>query len=114
ATACSVATGSRSFARHFPIDMKWNAGDTVVERGVFGDRILFARPLRVISHDDDVLALSLPIGTRYFGVLFDNRETAYTDMLQGKTRSGPKTWERNHLLILVRPGDAYSVMGFWN
>jgi hypothetical protein len=94
--------------------VRFARGQTIVERGIFGGTILFARPLTVVAHTDALLAAYLPVGTRYHGALFENRETAYTDFFSGKVPIGEKVWNTNNVLILVRPDDPYAILGFWH
>ncbi len=94
--------------------MRFTPGQTIVERGNFGGTILFARPVTVVTHTDELLATYLPVGTRYHGLLFENRENAYADFFAGNVPLGEKVWNTNNVLILVRPDDAYSILGFWH
>ena len=93
---------------------RFQPGDVVVERGVFFDRIVIARPLTVVEHTGPVLATTLAIGTHYFGALPTSRETIYEELARGDLMWGERTWVDNNVLVLARPDDPYSVMGFWN
>jgi hypothetical protein len=72
------------------------------------------RPQRVVSDEDDVLVSYWPIGTSYYGINFQSRETAVEDFRAGNITWGMKTWVMHEVLELVRPGDPYSILGFWN
>jgi len=94
--------------------MRFEPGRTIVERGIFEGKVGVARPLTVVAHDGDVLASALAVGTRYHGPLFRDRKNAYIDFFRGEVEFGEKVWDTHNVLILVRPDDPYSVMGFWN
>lgn len=94
--------------------MRWKPGDTIVERGVFFGSVFIARPMRVVAHDDGVLATSLMIGTEYFGLNASSRETVVDEFARGEVTFGMKTWDTHNVLVLVREGDPYSAQAFWN
>ncbi len=80
---------------------------------MFGVPVL-GRPLRVVSDDDGLLATYLAIGTGMFGAIFDDRATAMDEIATGSVRWGERTWVKHNVLSLVRAGDPYAAMGFWN
>ncbi len=86
----------------------------IVERGVFFGSVFFARPLTVVSHTDGVLASYLAIGTEFYGAMASSRETIIDEFGRGELVWGKKAWVEHNALVLVRPDDPYSVMGFWN
>lgn len=92
----------------------WAPGDVIVERGIFFEAVVYARPQTVVEHNDEVIASTVRIGTKYYGAQFQKRETAYEELAGGGLRWGTSTWNQNNVLVLVRPTDPYSVMGFWN
>jgi hypothetical protein len=94
--------------------VRWSPGDVVVQRSVFNGVIVFARPQRVVTHTDELLASTIAIGTEYYGILPTSRESAFDELASGELRWGLKAWDTHNVLELVRPGDAYSVLGFWN
>ncbi len=79
---------------------------------MFGTPIL-GRPLTVVSDVDGVLATYLAIGTRLFGAIFADRETAMDEIASGSVRWGERTWVDHNVLLVVREGDPYAVMAFW-
>lgn len=54
------------------------------------------------------------VGTKYFGAVPMSRETLLDELGRGELRWGERTWEQHDVLILVRPGEPYSVQGFWD
>ena len=93
---------------------RFTPGDEIVERGIFFGSVFWARPQRVVSHADGVLATFNPIGTEFFGVIAKSRETSYEELARGEVTFGRRTWVDHDVLTLVREGDTYSIMGFWN
>lgn len=93
---------------------RFESGDAIVERGIFGGGVVFARPSVVVAHTDEVLASYVPIGTRYHGIQPSSRETVMDEFRRGELRWGENTWHSHDVLILVRPDDPYSICGFWN
>jgi hypothetical protein len=94
--------------------VRFAPGDVVVERGIFFGSVVWAKPARVVSHDDGVLATFNPIGIEFFGVIAKSRETAYEELGRGEVTFGRRTWVDHSVLTLVREGDPYQIMGFWN
>jgi uncharacterized protein len=72
------------------------------------------RPMTVASDEGGVLATYLAIGTRCYMPLFADRATAVDEMSRGDVTWGEKTWVEHNAIVLVRPGDPYSVYGMWN
>jgi hypothetical protein len=95
-------------------ERRFSAGEVIVERTVWNGLVLTARPLTAISDEDGLLVASVSIGTRWFGPIFANREAALDEVRDGTMGWGERVWEQHNLLLLVRPGDPYSVYGFWN
>jgi hypothetical protein len=61
-----------------------------------------------------LLATYLPVGTRYYGIQPKSRESVFDEFSRGELTWGENEWHTHNVLTLVRPGDPYSVMGFWN
>ncbi len=76
--------------------------------------MVFARPHRVVAHDNGVLAIYLPVGTRYYGIQPKSRDSVYDEFSRGELTWGENEWHTHNVLTLVRPGDPYSILGFWN
>jgi hypothetical protein len=70
--------------------------------------------LTVVRHDGEVLATQLQIGTKHFGAMAQSRETIMDEFAQGDLKWGERTWTQHNLLLLVRPGDPYSIQAFYN
>jgi hypothetical protein len=78
------------------------------------DTPVIGRPQTVVSDSDGVLVSYWPIGTKWFGPDFADRETAMDEVVAGSVRWKIKTWQLHNVLEIVRPDDPYSVLGFWN
>jgi hypothetical protein len=89
-------------------------GETIVERHVMFNAVVVARPQIVVADDGDVLASFLPIGTKHYGPIFADRAKAVDEFTSGTMKWGIREWVDHDVLILVRPGDAYSAQAFWN
>lgn len=70
--------------------------------------------MTVSSNSGGVLASYLAIGTRWFTPLFADKATAVDEISKGGVKWGEKTWVDHNAVVLVRPGDPYSVYGMWN
>jgi hypothetical protein len=92
----------------------WEPGGSIVVRDIAFGAVVHARPMVAVSASNGVFASYLPIGTEYFGILFEDRESAVDDLARGDLRWGKRTWVQHNALVLVRQGDPYSVYGFWN
>lgn len=86
---------------------RWAPGDHVLYRHVWDGVIGSARPTRVI-HDDDVVGLYLPRGARVMWPGPELRKEAIRKYVAGEWRIDEFEWIDNDVLILLRPGDAYS------
>ena len=93
---------------------RFETGEVIVQRHFMWGALMVAWPLVVVSDTGDVLATYLPIGTRTFGPIFENRANAIDEVRAGTMKLGERTWHSNDALMLVRPDDPYCVMGFWN
>ena len=93
---------------------RFERGQTIVERHTMFDTPTMARPQRVVSDEDGVLASYWPIGTEWFGPNFADRRSALDEVAAGSVRWGLRRWVEHSVLELVRPDDPYSVLGFWN
>lgn len=97
----------------------WKQGDTIVERHTINDntthgdiRFSWGYPLRVWSDDGATTVAYLPPGTIYQGMVAENGEP--TRELGAKRKRVDRTWQDHHALRLVREGDEYSVIVFFD
>lgn len=95
--------------------MRWEPGDHVVVRDVWQGVVLTGRPETVVSDEDDLTALFLAAGTKWMSAPeYATRTEGYERAAAGDLgKRAERTWRVHHRLMLMRPGDAYSVMGFW-
>jgi len=87
--------------------------EAVLLRSVYGEKVRWAFPHRLVSEEDGRLALYLAHGTpgASMGRDPDGR------YLERWVRGDPPTqhpWRRTHVLSLVRPGDAHMLLLFWD
>jgi hypothetical protein len=73
-----------------------------------------ARPQRVIEDSAGLLVSYWPIGTMWYHPNFANRETATQEVEDGSVKWEITPWTDHEVLELVRPGDPYAILGFWN
>lgn len=91
----------------------WSPGDHVVVRSVWQDTVLNARPMTVVHDAGDLVALYLASGTEWATPVFSGRMEGYELAAEGKlTERGRRTWDTHDVLMLMRPGDAYSPHAF--
>ena len=96
----------------------WKAGDTVVWRGIYRNRVWHATPTTVVRDTIDELVLALTPGTDCM---------AEQDYARGKKNGKRRwdfkhkhwklerfTWHTNRLLFLLEPEKFYSPILFWH
>ena len=95
--------------------MQWGPGDVAVVRDVWQGVVLTGRPETVVTDSDDLTGLYLAPGTTWITAPeYGTRTEAYERAAAGELGArAERRWTTNHRLMLMRPGDAYSVMGFW-
>jgi hypothetical protein len=87
----------------------WSEGDRVLRREVLNDgRCWFQLPVRVVRDDDELLATYIPTGAAFDFPPGDWPIAGGRHPWHGKER-----WERNGVLMLQRPGEAYAIWVFW-
>ena len=95
-------------------------GDTVVVQDVWRDRVWTAKPMRVVSDDGDLVALSFPKGTRWKAPTSPPtrpREPTRGEWLAGLAARGDwaltdAVWELS-TLVLMREGDWHALWVSW-
>ena len=84
--------------------VRWATGDQILVRSIWNGRVRAAWPDTVVSDTEHLLALYLASGTRF------NR--ADSRMPVGNRSMIDDVWTSD-ILLLVAPGDAHSVLLFW-
>lgn len=93
--------------------MGWEPGDQIVERHIWFGAPVAARPVTVVEDTRKLLATYLAVGSKCFGLVFEDRDRVFEEIEERGFRFGERTWHTHHVLILARPSDAYAAMGFW-
>jgi predicted RNA-binding protein associated with RNAse of E/G family len=93
---------------------RFDPGSVVVRRHIWFGRVANSKALTVIEDSEDIVAMSLVPGTVF------KIATPRTDRMGHLQRLASRTWEllddqwrETRVLILARPGDAYSIWAFW-
>ena len=100
---------------------RWSTGDTIVLRWVLPSGTIWGGfPLIVVGDSDELLVLYLRAGTVYRTLPPPPREgKAVWAAADGATSDFSRphyqshTWERNHVLRLMFPGQSYSIWFAW-
>ncbi len=96
------------------MEKQFSKGKSIVLREIWDGKIWTARPMIVVQDNAELIALHIPLGTRWKHHYGQHDEHINAD--ERKT----KTWilrdtENSHCYIkLVIPGESYSVLLFWN
>lgn len=101
-----------------PVTPLWKPGDQVLIRFRRRGPVSYANPVTVVHDGPDHTALYLRPGTPVkHRVLPDGtpipRDMPYAQRATMPVLVGDGIWQWNHVLWLVRPGEAYSVGLFW-
>jgi Protein of unknown function (DUF402) len=90
-----------------------NPGEIVELRSVYGGRVRWAFPHRVVADDGERFVLYLAPGTKgvWMGRDADGR---YLERWMSDEQPHGHVWQRHHVLSLSRRGDAYSLWHFWD
>jgi hypothetical protein len=93
----------------------WNAGDVVVLRDVWRGTILTGRPERILEDGPELTATYMAPGTKWISAPeYATRTEGYDRAAAGELGArAMREWKWNHLLMLMRPGEGYSIKGFW-
>lgn len=85
--------------------MPWERGDVIVHRELWRGRPWCAIPVVVVEDTADVLVTYLP----------EEAPLAFPPSADGRPHpwAGKRRWHGHGMLALRRPGEAYSVMHFW-
>lgn len=92
--------------------LAWAAGDTILLREVHDGRVWTARPGIVVEDRPDLLAVHIPLGTRWKVPVADRAE-----MLERRKNGWTLTdyqWRRGPMLWLMPPGEAHAVHLWWH
>jgi protein associated with RNAse G/E len=96
----------------------WKAGDTVVWRGIYRERVWHAIPTIVVKDDPQEIVLALMPGAN--GMVEQDYAKGKKD---GRRRWDFKDqdwklenfiWHTNRLLLILEPGKYYSTIYYWN
>jgi len=80
---------------------------------MYGGRVRWAFPHRVVADDGDRFALYLARGTE--GVLMGrDADDRYLERWMSDEPAHRHVWQRHHVLSLTRRGDAHSLWHFWD
>jgi Protein of unknown function (DUF402) len=84
----------------------WRRGETIVHREVWRGRPWCVAPVVVVEDTPDLLVTYLP----------EEAPFAFPPSADGRPHPwfGKRCWEGNGVLMLRRPGEAYSVWHFWD
>jgi len=83
----------------------WQRGDVIVHREIWRGRPWCAIPIVVVEDTPELLVTYLP----------EEAPFAFPPSADGRPHpwAGRRCWQGNGMLALRRPGEAYSVMHFW-
>ena len=70
--------------------------------------------MTVAEDRGNMIAAYLPVGTIWFGPVFEDRAAAIDELERGEVTWQLKPWTTHSVLTLTREGDAYSAQMFWN
>jgi hypothetical protein len=92
---------------------RFEPGSVVVLRDIFRERVFHAVPVRVVCDTEELVALYLAPGTRWKSFAPQSSDVAERHrtierLLGGVDALCDREWLWNHVLTLMRPGDAYS------
>lgn len=90
----------------------WQRGDVIAERHVAGGVVRYGFPVWVWSDDGAITVTYLPIGATYQGMVGEDGKP--TRALGAARKRVDRIWENHHLLRLIRAGDEYSVLLFFD
>jgi predicted RNA-binding protein associated with RNAse of E/G family len=88
------------------------AGKTILLREVHAGRVWTARPGIVVTDRPDLLAVHIPIGTRWKVPVADRDQMLHRRM-KGWTLTD-HVWRRGQMLWLIPPGEAHAVHLWWH
>lgn len=89
---------------------RWQPGDHIVRREVWGERVWTGLPMWVVEDSDDVLALYLPTGAP---VGFASGAWPIATERHPWDVGERPVWKGHGVLHLHRPADPYCVIVFW-
>jgi hypothetical protein len=93
--------------------VRWHAGETVVLRELWWEKLWFAMPVTIVQDSGDLVALYVPPGTEGRGAVRPpGKRDNFSTLATKEWELGPRTWERTRRLGLWRPNDPYVVSGF--
>jgi hypothetical protein len=94
--------------------MRFSPGDPVCWRSVHDGIVRTARPMVAVRDDADLVALYLPTGTVYARRTGTRGGPGGRMMIEWDGGYAERTWGRNRVLVLHRPGRAHTVQLFWD
>jgi hypothetical protein len=87
-------------------------GETAVYRFIRNAKVRAAMPTRVVRDEDSLVALYLPIGAGAKWAIGDGRPIRGQADLDWELRD--HLWHTRNVLLLIRPGDWYSLELLWD
>ena len=90
---------------------RWTAGDRIVIRSVWDDKVQAAWPVTVVSDSPEALVLFLAVGTMY--KIRHISEDLVSRMPLGKWQLIEREWTRDMIRIML-PGHNHAYLGFWD
>lgn len=91
----------------------WRRGSPVLVRDVWQGAVLTAVPHTVVTDTTELTALYRAPGTVWATPVFTERMEGFEKAAEGDLAPrGRRTWDTHHVLMLMRPGDAYSPQAF--
>ena len=90
---------------------KWEAGETILTRGVWRHKLWFAMPVKVVQDTDDLIALYWRANTPN---KIPGKRTTYKELLANEqiTLLDGK-WVMTDVLMLCRPNSAHGILVMW-
>jgi predicted RNA-binding protein associated with RNAse of E/G family len=91
---------------------QWTTGSQIVYREIWQGKVWTARPVIVVQDRPDLMALYLPLGTRWRLPAGDRKQ--YFHYLQtGEWTLADVVWLPGDTLFLLHPGEAHAVHVMW-
>ena len=89
---------------------RWKAGDAIVLRGVWRQKLWWACTATIVQDTPQLIAMYWPAGTPNMSPA--RRPTPH-DLLSDGIRLVPRQWVETDVLMLVTPGSSHAVYAMW-
>jgi hypothetical protein len=92
----------------------WNAGDTIIFRGINQRKIWYAIPMFVFQDKPNLVALYWPAGTQgKWRLPGSGARVSPKDVLFTPMELIDHTWNKTDVLMLITPGTAHAIYLMW-